>query len=157
MKTEFCATNANERALWAHLQKMDKKLDKVLRTKSRAIDAAWMDELVSSLKTNGEVAALAFVEGNYMMLANLGLDITHAVLVLFAKGQSNAAQVILDSRMTPDQASAQAGITAANLAAQTAAHEKFIKDLENFALTLLPVVAKLVLTAAATVATGGLV
>jgi hypothetical protein len=139
-------------------QDINQKLNILLIQRTRGVtrDAAWMDALITNLKTNGETAALAFVYGNYLQLANLGLDLTHAVLVLFAKGQSNAAQVILDSRMTPDQASAQAGIAAANLAAQTAAHEKFVKDLESFAMTLLPVVAKLVLTAAATAVTGGL-
>ena len=140
----------------AEFDTINKKLDR-LSLKSRAVgDTAWLDTVLTQLKTNGIVDAFAFVEGNYLLLASLGLDVTHAVLTLISKGQSNAAQVILDSRMTPDQASVQAGTTAANLAAQTAAHEKFIKDVGQFLESLLPVVAKLVLTAAATAVTGGL-
>jgi len=132
---------------------MDKTAKAKVYLHSRGItDTVWLDSMLSSLKTSGEAEAITFVEGNYGILAELGLDITHVVLTLFSKGHTDAAQVVLDSRMNPAQTGVQLGNIGAEATAEEAARKKFYADLEKVGMTLLPIVAQLLLKAA----TGGI-
>lgn len=132
-------------------------MDKVVKAKvylhGRSLtNTVWLDSMLSSLKTSGEAEAITFVEGNYGILAELGLDITHIVLTLFSKGRTDAAQVVLDSRMNPVQIGAQLDNVGAEATAEEAARKKFYADLEKVGMTMLPIVAQLLLKAA----TGGI-
>ena len=131
---------------------MDKTAKAKVYLRSRdMLNTVWLDSMLSSLKTSGETEAITFVEGNYGILAELGLDITHAVLALFSKGNTDAAQVVLDSRMNPAQVGIQLDVVGEEASAEEAARQKFYADLEKVGMALLPIVAQLLLKAA----TGG--
>ena len=137
-------------------KQINSKLDILLSNKSRSFDTVWVDNLLTGLKTNGEAAAFTFVEGNYVLLGGLGLDVAQVVLTLFAKGHTSAAQVILDSRMTMEQINTQLGVITADATTAAAVRQQFYADLEHFALALLPIATSLLFKAAVGAATGGI-
>ena len=115
--------------------------------------ATWLDAVVQQLQTPGGAAALSFVEANYTTLLALDMASVREILTLFGTNQRQAALVKLETKLTdPAVIVAYETQNAGDCAAREKAWETFKSGMENFALTLLPVVVKV----AETVATGGL-
>ena len=112
-----------------------------------SMSSQWLDNFVGEVRATGTIEALAFVESNYLPLANLGLDGTNQVLQLFIAGKDTEAMLILDANLGPDDIIAAENKNAADLNAKIAAREKFISELKSFAWALAPIVLKLALGA----------
>ena len=112
----------------------------------------FIDSLLTELKSSGRTELISFIEGNYSIILDLGLDIFNQLVQLFKDGRVSDAQLMLDGLMSPDSNIARTNTIASNLNVKIAQWNAFKADLEKFAIQLAPAVIKLALS----VSTGGI-
>jgi len=112
----------------------------------------FVEKLKTELDASGATPQLlAFALSNAGLLQSLGTDTLKTIMDLIDKGQLDEAQKLMDLQMTPDQIIVRENMNAQELAADTARREKFLAELKQFGLALLPVLIKIGIG----IATGG--
>jgi hypothetical protein len=102
-----------------------------------------MDAMVTELKaSNAPLEALAFVEANYSLMEELGFDAFSEVVNLYREGQPDQAVLVLEANLGPAEIIQMENKVAGDLKAAIELHEKFKRELQTFALDLVPIVIK---------------
>lgn len=111
-------------------------------------DTAWLD----NLKAQAGPEALTFLVSQGPVLLALGADASQQVLTLIAAGQNQQARVLLDSKLqTATDIIAAENQNAQDEVAYTKTREAFIVEAESVAINVIPMVLRMLATAA----TGG--
>lgn len=107
-------------------------------------DETFAEKLIKELSDSGATTELlAFALMNVSLLQTLGAETIQQVVVLFESGKDQEAQLLLDSKMNPDQIIASENMNAEDLMVYTKNREKFVADLKSFGWKLLPTLIKI--------------
>jgi len=113
---------------------------------------AWLDAMVTNLRTSGESVGLSFVMGNLGLFGQIGFDICNQACQLFQANRTDEAIALIDSKATEEQIEEEEEQDTDDLKTAVTEWNNFKNELGQVALKLLPAIVQV----GEAVASGGL-